>query len=221
MKTNKEKILCIFPEDPSLSFLSSLRAYLVEYYSYHIIEPTEESYNKTIDLIASMEANSLILFFGHGASHCFYGACSNIFPQKQLVNRSNIGILANKNMFALTCRSNDFFDYHKASINDFFGFGNMPTDWEEIVAERNTGDPFYLRNINETEIDVFKRILNNIVLSAFQSTDDLLNFESLYLSIKLNINKSISKLLIDKRAPNYREIANILFYMKEDILVRI
>jgi len=97
----------------------------------------------------------------------------------------------------------------------------MPTDWEEIVAERNTGDPFYLSNINETEIDVFKTILNNIVLSAFQRTDDLLNFESLYLSIKLNINKSISKLLIDKSTPNYREIANILFYMKEDILVRI
>lgn len=221
MKTNKEKILCIFPEDPSLSFLSSLRAYLVEYYSYHIIEPTEDSYNKTIELITSMEANSLILFFGHGASHCFYGACSDDFPQKQLVNRSNIGILANKNVFALTCRSNDFFNFHKTSINDFFGFGNMPTDWEEIVAERNTGDPYYLKNINETEIYVFKTTLNNIVLSAFQRTEDLLDFKSIFLMIKLHINKEISKLLTDKNTPNYRELANLLFYMKEDILVSI
>ncbi len=221
MKTNKEKILCIFPEDPSLAFLSTLRNYLEENYNCHFILANDESYNISIDTISSLEPNSLIMFFGHGASHCFYGSCSQEFPQRQLVNSTNIEALKDKNVFALSCRSCDFLDSNKRIIKEFFGFGNMPTDWDEIVAERNTGDPFYLNKMTQEDVEIYKSLLNKIVLQSLKKTEDLLDFRRLYLSIKLSINKEISKLLIEKNPLNYREIANLLFYLKEDIIVSI
>lgn len=220
MKKNRENILCLFPEDDSLLFLSPLRAYLEKNYRCHIIYPNEESYYETIRLISTMHDNTLVLFVGHGASHCFYGGCNKAFPRKQLINSSNINILNNKNVFALSCRSNEFFDLNKANLNNFFGFGNLPTDWNEIITERDIGDPFYLKNINEEEIQKFKSIVNDVILSVFQDTDDYFDFKTLYLGIKLLLNKEISELITTKTIANYRELANLIFYMKQDILYR-
>lgn len=221
MKKSKENILCVFPEDQSLSFLSSLKDYLERYYILHLIQPNKASYDETISLIGSMKQESLILFFGHGASHCLYGACDDSFSQQKLIDGSNAHILKNKNIFSLSCRSNDFLDSHKAVLNNYFGFGDLPTDWDEIIAERNTGDPFYLNSINQSVINDFKIAVNNIILSAFKETEDPFDFRQLYLSLKLAINKKISILLTRNCTPNNRELANLLYSMKNDILVNL
>jgi len=168
---NSKNVLCIFVEDPTLTFLKPIKSYLEKGFDCFIIEPSDESYQKGVKKIESVPDNGLIIFIGHGASHCFYGACSHNYESKPLVNRSNNHILKNKSIFALSCRSSDFLESNKSIIKNYIGFGNLPTEWHEIIAERDCGDSMYLKGITESDILIFKNSLNELILSCLLSED--------------------------------------------------
>jgi hypothetical protein len=214
---NSSNVLIIKPIDESILFLEPIFKGLVNYYSI-IIEPNEESYEKGIQEINEMPDSSTIIFLGHGASHCLYGAHDLSFERKPLVNSSNISIFHNKNIFSLSCRSSELLYRNRSVMKQFIGFGNLPTDWDDIVAERDFGDPNYLANIQEEDIYYYKNTLVKMIHSSFiDNKVSIDNFEKIYLHIKLMINKEISKILIEKHMPKYRLLADIWYETKQEM----
>jgi hypothetical protein len=214
---NSSNVLIIKPVDLSVSFLDPIFKGLVNYNSI-IIEPNEESYKRGVQHINEMPDSSTIMFLGHGASHCLYGAHDLSFERKPLVNNSNISIFKNKNIFSLSCRSSEFLYKNRSVMKQFIGFGNLPTDLNDIIAERDLGDPNYLLNIQEEDISFYKKTLAEIVHSSLsKSRFNMEDFEKIYLHMKLMINKEISKILIEKPIPNFRLLADIWYETKREM----
>lgn len=214
---NNSNVLIIKPVDESILFLEPIFEGLVNFYSI-IIEPKEESYELGIQEIDKMPDSSIIIFLGHGASHCLYGAHDLSFERKPLVNSSNISIFQNKSVFSLSCRSSEFLYKNRDVMKQFIGFGNLPTDWDDIVAERDFGDPNYLANIQEEDIAYYKSTLADIIYQSFiRNKISIGEFEKIFLHIKLMINKEISKILIEKPMPNYRLLADIWYETKQEM----
>jgi len=139
-------VFCIMPEDNSLSFLNPVFDHLKIHYPIRKILPNKESYTQTINEIQELPPDSIIFFLGHGASHCLYGACDEQFERIPFIDKSNIDALTSKSIFALSCRSSEFLYNNRSNLNSFIGFGNLPTDWGDVFAERDFGDTNYLND---------------------------------------------------------------------------
>lgn len=214
---NNSNVLIIKPIDESILFLEPIIEGLVNFYSI-TIEPKEESYELGIQEIDKMPDSSIIIFLGHGASHCLYGAHDSSFERKPLVNSSNISIFQNKSVFSLSCRSSEFLYKNRDVMKQFIGFGNLPTDWDDIIAERDFGDPNYLANIQEEDIAYYKSTLADIIYQSFiRNKISIGDFEKIFLHIKLMINKEISMILIEKPMSNYRLLADIWYETKQEM----
>lgn len=218
---NKVKtIFCIMPEDNSLAFLDPVFDHLKIHFPTRKILPTKESHAQTINEIQELPAGSNIFFFGHGASHCLYGACDELFERIPFINKTNIDVLTGKSVFALSCRSSEFLYNNKSKLNSFIGFGNLPTDWDDVFAERDFGDTNYLKDIDEETINYFRDSLAQIILASLKlDFGKLSNFRPWYLYLRLLINKEIANLLLKRNIPNYRALSNLWFETKHEILI--
>ncbi|NVO09135.1 MAG: hypothetical protein HXX16_04150 [Bacteroidales bacterium] len=207
-------VLCIFPEDITLLFLEPLRNKLKQNYKVLNVLANDESHVKAIETIKTLPDGSTVIFIGHGASHCFYGACNDNYKRNSFINSSNFEVFRNKNLFALSCRSSEFLEANKSILNNYLSFGNLPTDWDEIVAERDNGDPNYLRNINENEISIFKKKLSSIVLSCLLNPENIYDLITLYLNLKFHFNKEIARLNLEEKSINMRALVNLWYETK-------
>lgn len=214
---SSKDVLCIFPEDITLLFLEPLRNKLKQNYRVLDVLANDESHIKAIETIKTLPDDSTIIFIGHGASHCLYGACNDNYKRNSFINNSNFEVFRNKNLFALSCRSSEFLNANKSILNKYLGFGNLPTDWDEILAERNFGDPYYLRNINEKEILIYKKQLATIVLSCFLSSEIIYDFNTLYFNLKLYLNKEITRLNLEEKDNSMRALANLWYVTKVEM----
>ena len=215
---NSSNILIVRPVDLSISFLETIFEGLNDFKSI-IIEPNDKSYANGIKHINEMPNSSTIIFLGHGSSNCLYGAHNLSYERKPLVQNSNISILKNKSIFSLSCRSSEFLYKNRSVIKNFIGFNYLPTDWDDIVAERDLGDPNYLLNIREEDIVYYKNTLAKMVLSSFiKNKKSIADFERIFLYIKLMVNKEISKILVEKPMPNYRLLADIWYVTKQGMI---
>jgi len=216
--SKSETVFCIMPEDKSLTFLNPVFDHLKIHYPTRKILPTKESYNQMINEIQELSADAIIFFLGHGASHCLYGACDEQFERIPFIDKTNIDVLTNKSVFALSCRSSEFLCNNKSKLNSFIGFGNLPTDWDEVFAERDFGDTNYLSGLAEGTIDYFRDSLAQIILESIKlNIGKLTSFRTWYLYLRLLINKEISNLLLKRNIPNYRALSNLWFETKQEI----
>lgn len=214
---SSKDVLCIFPEDITLLFLEPLRNKLKQSYKVLEVLANDESHVKAIETIKTLPDDSTVIFIGHGASHCFYGACNDKYKRNLFINKSNFEVFRNKNLFAFSCRSSEFLDANKSILNNYLSFGNLPTDWNEILAERNYGDPYYLRNINEKEIIIFKEQLTTIILSCFFSPEIIYDFNTLYFNLRLYLNKEIARLNLGEKNNSIRALANLWYETKAEM----
>lgn len=206
------KVICIFPTDVSTDFLEPIYSSLstLANFSGYRIGIREEEIESVIKDIKESEDGTVIVFLGHGASHCLYK--SNHTP---LFNNANFNIFQNKRIFFFSCRSAEFIDNNRhIPLTEYFGFGNMITDIDEVLAARNEDANAYF-NIDEAVISSYKQILIDILskkLARNLGSDN--NFNELYLQIKLLVNKEIAITLKEKKHPNYRLLASLLYDTK-------
>lgn len=214
-------IICIFPKDESTDFLFPIYEFLSKSDSFWGIrsDNNEELYQfvrKKIETIK--DENNLIVFIGHGASNCLYGTPKNDEKIK-LFEQSNIGIFANQSVFFLSCRSSEFINnIPKGNKVNGIGFGDIITEYREVIAERDTGDSSFGADINIDVIENFNDLLVNIIKDTFKySAAQNMDLYNLFLNLKLIINKNISDILVNKNIKHYRTVADLLVDMKWDI----
>lgn len=205
-------ILCLYPVDETTNFLQPIFDYLLTQESAICLRfsSKEEDVKAAIEAISSSEKNTVVIFLGHGSSNCLY-----INDEIPFVNETKFSLFVDKSIFLLACRSAEFIKKNQAvELRDSIGFGNMITDWSEIMAERNFDANAY-PDIDEEVVSLYKYNLVNSILSGIRNT--LIcqqNFYYLFLQIRLYLNKQIAHFLIQKPINNYRVVADLLYKTK-------
>ncbi|MDD3014597.1 MAG: hypothetical protein PHC34_12920 [Candidatus Gastranaerophilales bacterium] len=210
------KIICIFPNDESTDFLLPIYDSLSTLDSFtgyrNLLEQGE--IDLVIKDILSSESGSVIIFLGHGASHCIYRC-----DRTPLFDKHNFNIFQNKRIFLFSCRSSEFIkDNKNTHLIEYIGFGNMVTDIAEVLEERDVDSNAY-PDIDEGIIDAYKKILVQILSLNLKGTlEQNISFRDLYFQIKLLLNKYIAKTLKEKKHSNYKALTDLLYYTKCDMI---
>ena len=209
-------VVCIFPKDNSTDFLipiyESLET-LSDFKGFRIDTNNEPERNELFSFFSNIkDGKSLVFFLGHGASNCLYGSSDNNDKVK-LFDKDNINILSNHSIICLACNSKDFL---KKKHPNYIGFGNIPSDFSEVEAERDLGNPDYLSWANVEDIISFRKNIVNAFVQTIKTThcDNLSNF---YGFLKLLINKKIATSLMERNTSHYREIADMLYEFADEM----
>lgn len=213
------EIICIYPFDESTNFLMPIYKYLENTDGFKGLRISEngDNINSCYELIQSCSSNAIIVFLGHGCSHCLY------YGNKQsLIDKDKFNIFSSKRIFLLSCRSSDFIENQKPDqVNSYIGFGDLLTDWTEVLSERESNS-FAYKDMSEDIISLFKDFLVRSILESF-SNFILFNkdFQYLHLQIKLRFNRKFCGLLRDKNdVKSNRIYANLLFESKNEIVFK-
>ncbi|WP_157816229.1 hypothetical protein [Spirosoma pollinicola] len=96
-------------------------------------------------IIENINDGEVILFLGHGSSNCLYGSPHPSNEKSEFLSKDKLSILNNKNFFCLSCNSYEFIKRNKkfTTIINAVGFGDLPTDWVEIVNAREFDNNAY------------------------------------------------------------------------------
>lgn len=209
------KIVCIYPEDKSTIFLLPIYKQLEHLsgfvgYRFDTLgsHETKSLYNST-----NFEKGSLLFFLGHGASNKLYGSVDENGNKQELFNTRNIDHIKDLDFVCIACRSKEFSHKH---FQKYIGFGNIISDFSEIISERDISDPCFMEWAAEKDICNFqslfvKTITNAILLS---SCNDI---QSLYKMMKLCFNKQIAELLKNRNLSNYRHLADMLYEVLDEM----
>lgn len=210
-----KKIICIYPEDATTNFLLPIykQLELLPNFNGYRFDTTDSSEKENLnDALCQLDDCSFVCFLGHGASNRLYGSVDNNGDKLELFNKTNTEYLKTINFVGVACRSKEFSENH---LSKYIGFGDITSDYSEIEAERNLGDPNYMDWATEDDLINFQKEFAKAIANAVKLSQckDLL---SLFKMIKLCFNKQIAELLMQKTIPNYRHIADMLFDILND-----
>lgn len=213
------EIICIYPFDTTTDFLIPIYQYLESIDGFIGLRINENGDNvgDCYKILKSCSSNAIIVFLGHGCSRCLYYG-----DKKPLIDKDGFNYFFDKRIFLLSCRSSEFIELKNTDqVNSYIGFGDLLTDWAEVISEREFDVNAY-KEINENIISSFRDIIVQSILDSFIVVINLhQDFQYLYLQIKLRFNKNISRLLKEKSDINSnRVLAKLLFEAKNEIVFK-
>lgn len=95
----------------------------------------------------------------------------------------------------------------------------MPTDYNEVEAERQLNDIEYLEGLDERDIEYYRNQIVDFFIKAIRMSQ-LKSLEEFYKAIKLFANKEISVLLLNKQRNHYRHLADLIYCWKDEMEYR-
>jgi hypothetical protein len=212
-----KKTLIIYPFDPTTSFLLESFKYLEQNFSavtYYQVLPNEESHNKCILLIPNY---TRIIFMGHGSHQKLSGSRNENYNRDYLISFREICDLTGKNWILFSCNSNELIKKCSSSIGSGIGFGDLPTDFNDIRGIREYDSNAY-KNINEDIINEFKQSINWIISKSIsQLFEKNLTTVELFYYIKILITYRMLEILKDPKNFNQREHSKLLYDMKHEM----
>lgn len=205
------QILCVYPKDKTTEFLQPVYDILVE--KFHAVgligDPTDDDdYLEKLENL--VKESDLIVFLGHGTSRQLYGFNFNPIVCEE---NENISWFEDKQLLLFSCYSADFLKRY--NLTHSIGFDVIPTSLIDVENRKfHNYDMSHL-----TEADLFKvrdKIVNIWERTLFDIID--LNLDTFQINFNFNVNIEIVDVLINKRDRNYATIADILYYIKEDMM---
>jgi sulfur relay (sulfurtransferase) DsrF/TusC family protein len=214
---NKVSLHIIISSDPSTSFLFDIISNLEKHYksiNVIIIEPSDNSYKKSLELISTFSDNSNIMFLGHGTSEILYGGESEQFEKKVFISLQTMNIFKNQNIFILACNSATLLksSFRLSQFNKSIGFGSLPTSPQEIENDKKLSKV----GITDEIINLYKQDIVDIISNAFFNLlrGNINDFIALKDYIDLLLLKKINKaVLVDNKSL----LADLLFKMKTEM----
>lgn len=207
------KAVCIYSEDFTTVFLRPLCDHIcatfdaveVGYDTSGDDDPLEVIYNE-------IKEAQTIFFLGHGMSTCLY---ASIVDNVKLIDENNISLLAGKRLFLLACDSNQFVDTYK--LANSIGFGFLPTSLDDARSPRIFHN-IPKDNLKSEDVAVYKISLVNTLINTL-SKETLSDFYLLKKRLLFNTSLEIVDCLTNKKCPNYKIVADELYYVQKDIFV--
>ena len=213
------KLVCIFPEDETTDFLMPIYEQLEllpDFAGYHF-DTNDSSKTKNLhDALLQITVNDFVFFLGHGASNILYGSVDENGEKLTLFDKKNSGCIKKANFVGVACRSKDFANKH---LPNYIGFGDITSDYSEVLAERNIGDSDYLEWASEKDIENFRNEFVGAIADAVKLSE-CKSLQSIYRMMKLCFNKRIASLLVNRQVPNYRQVADMLYDINDELLFK-
>lgn len=201
-------IICIYPCDETTDFLVPLQEILKQNGIPILKGDTREECHLR-EIFQSISDAECIVFLGHGSSSCLYGSGMTKF-----IDVDNIHLIKNKKLILLSCHSGEFIENN--SLSPAIGFNKLPTSIEELRHIQDN-DISYHPNLDDKDILYFNQVLINVVGKFI--VDVMHNgFVQLEEKMRLYINKEISKILLDPQGLHNRELADLLYELKNDMI---
>lgn len=208
------KIVCIYPQDATTYFLRPLCDHICETF-----EAVEVGYDTSADddpmefIFNKIKDAETIFFLGHGMSTCLY---ASILDNVELFHKDNISLLEGKRLFLLSCNSNQFIT--KFNLSDAIGFGFLPTSEEDIERTKQY-HKLYISMTCILDVECFKTALVQCLTNTL-SEETMNDFYLLKERLLFNTSKEIVDCLVNKKSTNYRIVADELYYLYKDMVVR-
>ncbi|MBR5038420.1 MAG: hypothetical protein IKX65_06830 [Prevotella sp.] len=202
------KILCIYPKDSTTGFLEPLFEDICKRYSATPLLGDPQDDDDYLDKLYELAGQSdTIVFLGHGTSDVLYGVKFN-----ELIHAYNVDFLRGKNLVLFACNSVGFIKKHK--LIHALGFGIVPTS--DYDAETGKLHSLPLKQLISLDIDYIQQAIVRIWQKTLVEADisDVRRFYSVF---SYHINAEIVCCLKEKKQKNFRLIADILYYLKDDM----
>lgn len=211
------KIVCIYSleRDHTTDFLQGLCDHInATLFAVQIGYDVDSEDDTIEEIYNAVEKADTVLFLGHGTSDSLFASGSD---ETELFGKANVMLLANKRLFLLACNSAEFIKKYK--LSNAIGFGKMPTSLD---------DARHWKNLHKTTIEDFSRedidIYNNALINALCNSISLETISDYSLfreRFKFQVSREIVKCLIQhKDKENYRKIADLLFYLQKDMIIK-
>lgn len=205
------KVLCIYPKDESTAFLQPLfDAICAKYNADGLIgDPiVDDNYFEKLEQLAPQA--DVIFFFGHGCSHTLYGINLNPIICKE---NDNVHLLEHKTLILYACRSVEFIETY--NLSPAWGFGFIPTSLDD--ARGGELHHLEIKKLEKIDIEYFQDALIRIWLKTLEEVD-VLDVRNIYHTFSYNTNVEIVNCLTEhQKLPHFRIIADMLYYLKEDM----
>lgn len=204
------KVLCIYPEDPTTSFLEPVYALCLQYGAIGLKgDPTED--DDYFDCLSALSGETdTIIFLGHGSSSVLYGIN---FNQLFCAENKNVDILRQKRLILFACHSCGFIKYY--GLTTALGFGEIPTSDYDVKNGNLHG--LLIKKLTRSDIEYIKNAIVKIWRKSLEETK-MRDLHRFYRSFSYNTICAIVRCLKGRECPNFRLIANVLYYLKYDML---
>lgn len=205
------KILCIFPQDQTTSFLEPIYDELCQRYDATGLmgDPAEDDdyLEKLAELAQEAET---IVFLGHGSSGVLYGINFNMLICKE---NGNIDLLRHKHLILFACHSLDFIKRH--GLISALGFGEIPTSDYDIANGKLHG--LSIKDLNSSDVEYIKTAIVRIWKNSLAEAN-ITDRNCFHQAFSFQTIKEIVKCLTTCESRNFRLIADVLYYLKTDMV---
>lgn len=211
------KIVCIYSQerDRTTDFLLPLCDHICSTLSAIKIGYDIDSDEDTLEIIYdTIKDADVVLFIGHGKSDSLFASGCD---ETELFGKENVMLLTDKRLFLLACNSAEFIK--KYELVNAIGFGKIPTSLDDVRNWKNL-HKITIEDFLKSDIEIYNAALVNALCnSIFLET---INDYSLFRErFKFQISIEIVKCLVQyKGIENYRKIADLLFYLQKDMLIK-
>lgn len=213
------KLICIYPVDVTTDFLLPIYeqlGVLPDFVGYRFDTNDSSKTKNLFDALYQLDNDAFIFFIGHGASNKLYGSVDKDGEKNILFNKVNTEFVKKTNFIGIACRSKEFADKH---FQNHIGFGDITSDYSEVMAERNLGYSDYLEWASEGDIINFRNEFVCAIVEAVRLSE-CKSLQSTYKMMKLCLNKRIALLLVNRYIPNYRQIADMLYDINDELILK-
>ena len=207
------KVVCIYPQDLTTDFLRPLCDHICATFDAVEVGYDTSGDDDPLELIYNEIGDAKIVFFlGHGMSTCLY---ASTLDNVELFNKDTISLLEGKCLFLLACDSGQFIT--KYNIANAIGFGFLPTS-EEDVTNRKLHN-MDISNTGILDVEYYNKALVQCLMDTL-SKETMADHHLFIERLRFNASKEIVNCLINKECKNYRIVADELYYMYNDIVIK-
>ena len=202
------KVLCIYPKDKTTEFLEPLFDDICKRFSAVPLLGDPQDDDDYLDKLEELAGNSdTIVFLGHGSSGVLYGVNFN-----ELIYDYNVDMLRGKNLVLFACNSVGFIQ--KFGLPHALGFGIVPTS--DYDAETGKLHSLNLKVLTLPDITYIQQAIVRIWQKTLAEVD-LSDVRRFYAVFSYYTNVEIVSCLKNRSHQNFRLIADILYYLKDDM----
>ena len=207
-----KKTVCIYPEDPTTLFLLPLDEHIcTNMQAIGIHNDTTEEDDSLDKIYAEIKDAGSVVFLGHGTSQILYGSnCANI-----VFEENNCDLLRDKRLLLLACNSDQFIKNYK--LTEAIGFGFLPTSMDDSRHTRNLHS-ITVEDLRRKDVECYNVSLVNALIYSLSETT-LSDFHLFKERLRFSVSREIVECLLKKEAPNYRTVADELYYVYKDMIV--
>lgn len=207
-------VICIYPQDATTGFLRPLCEFICSTFG-----ATEIGFDTSGDddpheaIYAGIRNAQTIFFLGHGRSDCLY---ASVMDNDKLIEKSNVSLLEGKQLFLLACDSDQFIKNYE--LSNAIGFGFLPTSKDDVNRRKNY-HKLDISGTTQQDVDCFKSALVNSLINSL-SIETIIDPSLFAERLKFNASMEIVDCLLNTKSPNYRIVADELYFLYKDMLIK-